>query len=294
MTAAGNVPLGIGLMITGTFMLTCQDAVSKWLIDGFHAGEILFYRGLFAYLPIAVFAWRAGGLQALRSARPRANVLRALCNTAAGFTVISAYAFMPLADAMAILFASPILVTALSVPLLGEPVGPRRWAAVLVGFAGVLLILEPSGGGLAWYLLLPIAGAVFVCFRDILTRKLGAVDGPTVILFYTVTASVIGGAASMLVLGAHWPSPASWAVFAAMGLLNGVAHYLTIKAFSLASAVTLSPLRYLSLVWAGIIGYSVWGDVPAMHALLGASLVVASGLYIFMRETRLRGLRTAR
>ncbi|MBT6274412.1 MAG: DMT family transporter [Chromatiales bacterium] len=275
---------GSVLMIVGVLMLTVQDAVSKWLIDDFHVGEILFYRGIWAYVPLAFFAWSDGGFRALRSQRIGANIIRSGCNSAAGLAVISAYAFMPLATVMAISFASPLLVTALSVPLLGEAVGWRRWMAVIVGFAGMLLIVRPAGGEIAWFVALPLLAAFFVAARDILTRKLGAVDGPTVILFYTVTVSTLVGALVMAKYGATWPDPSQWALFMAMGLVNGVAHFLVIKAFSLTPAVTLMPLRYLSLVWAGIIGYVVWGDVPTSWTMAGASLVVGSGCYIIYRE----------
>lgn len=275
-------------MTAGTLMLTVQDAVSKWLVEDFHAGEILFFRGLFAYIPIAIFAARAGGWIALRSQRPGVNIVRSLLNTGAGFTVITAYAFMPLADAMAIMFASPFLVAALSVPMLGESVGWRRWSAVMVGFVGVVIILRPGTDSFQWFALLPLAAAGFVAVRDILTRRLGAVDGTTVILFYTVTVSVIAGAMSFPIAGVHWPTMGQWGIFAAMGLLNGVAHYMTIRAFSLAQAATLAPLRYLSLVWAAAIGYVVWNDVPDVAVASGAALVVGSGIFIVLREARLR------
>jgi drug/metabolite transporter (DMT)-like permease len=283
-TAHNNPALGIVLMTTGTLLLTLQDGVSKWLIEDYSVGEILFYRGLWAYVPIAFFAWRSGGWHVLRSARPTVNVVRACLNSCAGLAIISAYAFMPLATAMAIMFASPILVTALSVSLLGEPVGRWRWFAVLLGFIGVMLILQPEHGVWEWFLLLPLLAAVLIAMRDVLTRKLGAVDDPTAILFYTVTASVAFGALWMAVYGASWPSSQAWAVFVALGLLNGVAHFATIKAFTVARAATLMPLRYLSLVWAGLIGFMVWGDVPTTLALAGAVLVVASGLVIVLRE----------
>jgi len=281
-----NAALGIALMIIGTLLLTLQDAVSKWLIQDYSVGEILFYRGLWAYVPIALFAWRGGGWRLLRSARPGANFVRACLNSGAGLAVISAYAFMPLATAMAIMFASPLLVTALSVPLLGESVGRWRWFAVILGFVGVVLILQPEHGVWEWMLLLPLLAAVFIAMRDVMTRKIGAVDDPTTILFYTVSVSVLFGAIWMLVFGWSWPSPSAWAVFAGLGLLNGVAHFATIKAFTLARAATLMPLRYLSLVWAGLIGFIVWGDVPTTLAFVGAVLVMASGLVIVFQERR--------
>ncbi len=280
---------GITLMMIGTLMLTVQDAVSKWLITDFTVGEILVYRGAFAYLPLAWFIWRDGGWLTVRSRRPRANVVRALLNTGAGFTVISAYAFLPLADVLAVLFASPIIVTALSVPLLRESVGWRRWTAVIIGFVGVLIILRP-GSQISWYFVLPVFGAVFVAFRDILTRTIGSVDSSTTILLYTVSVSMLGGLATFPFVELTSPNALQWAVFASMGLVNGVAHYCTIKAFTFASVSTLAPLRYFALVWAAIIGYLVWNDTPTQWTLLGTALVVASGVFIILRERRVAAL----
>ena len=273
-------------MMLGTLMLTVQDAVSKWLIDDFSVGEILVYRGIWAYIPLAWFAYRAGGVVALHSKRPGVNVLRALANTGAGFAVITAYAYMPLADAMAIMFASPILVTALAFPLLKEHVGWRRWCAIIVGFAGVLIMLRP-GAHFALVALLPLGGAALVAARDILTRKLGNVDSSTTILFYTITVSVLAGLCTFPFTLLTAPSGIEWSIFATMGLVNGVAHYCTIKAFSLADVTVLSPLRYFALVWAAIIGYLVWADVPGKAMLFGAVLVVGSAIYIIVREARI-------
>lgn len=285
MTPQQNAPRAIVLMILGTFMLTVQDAVSKHLLEDFNVGEILFYRGIWAYLPIAWFIWRERERNLLQARKPATNVVRALLNTGAGLTVISAYGFMPLATAMAVMFSSPILVSALSGTLLGERVGVTRWVAVLVGFTGVVLMLQPEVQALGWYVALPLAAAVFIAFRDILTRQLGAFEDPTTILFYTVTVSTLAGASWMLAFGASWPYPSAWGIFAIMGLMNGVAHYVVIKAFALTQATTLMPLRYLSLVWAGLIGYVIWGDVPQPVTIIGAALIVASGLAILLRKS---------
>ena len=284
MSREQDAPAAIGLMLLGTLMLTLQDAVSKYLLDEFSVGEILFYRGIWAYLPLAWFIWKGGGLRLLRPRKPLTNLVRSALNTGAGLTVISAYAYMPLATAMAIMFSSPILVAMLSGTLLGERVGAARWVAVVVGFAGVLLILQPEAASTGVYVALPVAAAIFIAFRDILTRRLGAVDDPTTILFYTVTVSVVAGAGWMILFGASWPDIDAWLVFAVMGFVNAFAHYVVIKAFALTQASTLMPLRYLSLVWAGIIGYLVWGDVPHATAVFGAALIVISGLTIVLRE----------
>jgi len=281
---------GILFMACATMLLTTQDAISKWLTTDYNTGEIMFWRNLFAFLPIAVYVWRDGsGLQALRSRRPVINLSRAMLNMACGFVVIAAFARMPLAETLAIVFASPIILTALSVPLLGEKVGWRRWSAVCVGFAGVLLIVRPTGvGGVGWVVLLPVVVAVLVAFRDIFTRKLGGIDSSTSILFYTVAVGTAGGAVGMAVQGFGLPAAGDLWLFLVAGLINGVGHYMAIRAFHLAEAAVVAPLRYLSLVWAGVMGIVFWGDVPTPWSLAGTALVVASGLYILHRESRRR------
>jgi drug/metabolite transporter (DMT)-like permease len=288
MSRTSNPVLGITLMVIGTLMLTVQDAASKWLITDHSVGEILFYRGIWAYVPIAWFVWRGGGRRLLISRRPGANIVRGLLNSAAGLCIISAYVYMPLASANAVMFCSPLVVAMLSGALLGERVGRPRWAAVAVGFVGVLFILNPSQADLQWFLALPVGAAIFVALRDIMTRRLGATDDPSTILLYTVTLSVATGAAWIAWFGATWPSNQAWLWFISMGIVNGLAHYCVIKAFSLARAATVTPLRYLSLVWAGFIGFVVWGDVPSALAGAGAVLVVASGVALLIWEGRAR------
>lgn len=283
----GTAGKAIACMLAGTLMLTTQDAVSKWLTGRFHAGEILIYRGVFGYIAIAVYAHYAGlGWRVMRTRQPFGNLARASLNTAAGLLVITAYKVMPLADALAITFASPLLITALSGPLLKEQVDWRRWAAVIGGFAGILLMCRPDGGVFKAVVILPILCMFCTAGRDLLTRRLGAVDAPATILFFTITTSVVAGAISLPIAGATWPTPTEWLIFFILGQANGISHFLVIQAFSLAPASTLAPFRYLSLVWAVAIGAVVWGDFPDEWKLAGAGLVVMSGLYVVRRETR--------
>ncbi len=277
-------------MIAGTLMLTSQDAVSKYLTTDYHFGEIFFYRGIWAYVPLAFFVWRAGGLAVLRSREPGVNMIRALLNTAAGVLIISALALLPIADVFAIVFLSPLIVTALSPWMLGEAVGWRRWSAVLVGFAGVLVMTRPGGAGIGWLVLLPLGVAVVMALRDILTRRLGAHDSTVTILMYTVTVSVGFGGLTMLWTGTTMPPLEHWAIFIVAGLINGTAHFLTIRAFQLVAAAVVSPFKYLSIVWAAVLGFVIWGDVPDAYLICGAVLVVGSGLYTLHRETRRKKL----
>ena len=278
---------GILCMIAGVLVLTTQDAITKWLTAGYHAGEIMFYRGLFSFIPIAVLLWREGGAAGMRSRRPALNLVRALLALATSVLIVTAFAHMPLADVLAVVFASPLILTALSGPLLGEHVGWRRWSAVGVGFVGVLLLTRPGTGALDLAVLLPLGAAFFSALRDITTRRLGGHASPTTILLYTQAVATLAAAPSLAV-NSGWPGLLDWLLFAAAGILVGLAHYLIIQAFLFAQAVAIAPFRYLALVWAMLIGFLVWGDVPDLWAIAGSSLIVGSGLYMLHRETRRR------
>ena len=273
-------------MIVGGLLLTTQDGISKWLTADFHPGEIMFYRGLFTFVPIiAIVAW-SGGLGQLKSRNLKGTMIRAVLGAGTSIFVVVSFIYLPLADALAIIFLSPIMLTALSGPMLGEPVGWRRWLAVFIGFAGVMLMVRPSAEGIPYYYFFPLLTALLSALRDVATRRLRNDDSSVSILFYSMAAGILAGAISMPMFGAHWPSPSQWGLFAAAGILNSLSHLLTIQALLLAPGGTMAPFRYLSLVWAAVMGYAIWGDVPDSFKLAGAALVVGAGLFILYREMR--------
>lgn len=280
-----DTPKGILCIVTGVMLLTTQDAINKVLVEEFHPGEIMFWRGLVSFIPVAVFIWLDGGVATLKSRRPKTNILRATLALCTAVLIISSLRWMPLAEALAVLFASPLILTALSGPLLGETVGWRRWSAVAAGFAGVVLLTRPSIDGIDLIVLLPLGAAVCSALRDIVTRSLGAHDSSTAILFYTQLVAVIAAAPS-LSFGRGLPEPQHWGLFVAAGLLVGVAHYLMIRAFHYAEASLIAPFRYLTLVWAVVLGFVLFGDVPDLWVIGGIGLIAGSGLYTLHRETR--------
>ena len=275
-------------MIVGGLLLTTKDGISKWLTADFHPGEIMFYRGLFTFVPIiAIVAW-SGGLGQLKSRNLKGTMIRAVLGAGTSIFVVVSFIYLPLADALAIIFLSPIMLTALSGPMLGEPVGWRRWLAVFIGFAGVMLMVRPSAEGIPYYYFFPLLTALLSALRDVATRRLRNDDSSVSILFYSMAAGILAGAISMPMFGAHWPSPSQWGLFAAAGILNSLSHLVTIQALLLAPGGTMAPFRYLSLVWAAVMGYAIWGDVPDSFKLAGAALVVGAGLFILYREMRVR------
>lgn len=290
---AGQVLRGIGCMVLAVLVFAVMDAMIKRLAQDYGTFQIMFFRSLFALVPIGVMiAWK-GGLATLRTRRPGGHVLRSLIGAGATFCFFYSYGALPLADAYAIAFAAPLFVTALSVPMLGERVGPRRWSAVIVGFAGVLVMIQPGGGvaggaAAASAALVCLVGTFLYAFTLAFVRKLSRTETTAAIVFYFTLTCVGVGAAGMAF---DWTPPAGWADLAMLvgaGLLGGLAQILITTAFRLAPVAVVAPFDYTAMVWGILFGWLFFGDLPGQAVVLGAFIVMASGLYILHRETRLR------
>jgi drug/metabolite transporter (DMT)-like permease len=284
-----DIPRGILCIVLSTLVLTAQDGMTKWLVESHHAGVLMFWRGLLAIPVAAAFHVMTGQrLSRLVSKKLGFTAYRSIMAGTCSMLVVLSFAYMPLADALAVIFVSPLIITALSAVFLKEPVGWHRWGAVIVGFCGVLLITEPGQAPLTWVILIPLGAAFTGALRDIGSRQLGGVDPPTTTLFWAMVASSAAGAVTLPFWGLTWPSPAEWGLLAVTAVMIAVAMWLIVLAFQMASGSAIAPYRYLSLIWAGLIGYAVWGDIPSETKLAGAGIVAASGLYIWWRETRSR------
>jgi len=272
-------------MVVGGAFLTANDAVLKWLTGGYPTGQIMALRGLFVLIPVAYLVWRKGGVSSLRVRSVKGQGLRAGLVVAGTFLFVTGLEFLPLADAISITFAGPLFVTAMAAAILGETVGWRRWAAVIVGFAGVILIMRPTGGAMQWAALLPLSASFTGALRDIVTRRLAGRESSVAILAVTTTTVIFAG---FLTLPFGWQPVAANDIllFALGGVLLGSAHYLLIEAFRFAEVALVAPFKYASIIWAVLFGFVVWGDFPDRWTLLGSAVVIASGLYILHRETR--------
>jgi drug/metabolite transporter (DMT)-like permease len=278
---------GIGCMVLGGLLLTLNDATIKWLTGGLPVGQIMFSRGLVAILIIVAVVAVRRRPAALKVTRPGAQAARAAAMVCSTFLFVSGLRWLPLADAVALSFIGPVLLTAMAPFFLGENVGWRRWSAVLIGFAGMLVMLRPGTDGIQWAALLPVGAAFAGTVRDILTRRLAGSDGSLATLFYSTLGVALAGLATAP-LGWNAPAPIDFALLALTGCLLCSAHFLQIEAFRLAEAAVLAPFKYTSLLWAAIVGFAVWQHVPDAVTLSGGALVVASGLYIFRREQKLK------
>ena len=277
---------GIVCMLLGGLLLTINDAIQKSMTSDFPTGELLAMRAVFMLPPIAFLTWRAGGLSSLKVTNHRGQALRAVLVCLSSFLFVGALSLMPLADAIAITFAGPLFVTALAPLLLREQVGWRRWAAVLTGFGGVILMVRPSGASaLQWVALLPLGVALCGAIRDITTRHMHGTETTVAILFYSTCAVMFVGFATALF---SWEpiSTRQLGMFAINGLILGAAYFFLVEALRFAEASVVTPYKYVTLIWAVLIGLIIWGDIPTTNTLVGAVFVVGSGLFILHRQLR--------
>ena len=231
-------------------------------------------------------AWAAarGRLAELRVRRWRPNLVRGALMAASTFLFVTSLALMPIADAIALSFAGPIFGTALGAVMLGERVGWRRWTAVAVGFAGVLVMVRPTPEMIRLVALIPLAAALFGALRDVATRRLGTDGESTLAILVVSTAMVAAAGFCTLPLGWVLPGWKEIGLFVLTAALVGIAQTLMIEALRLGEVGLVVPFKYTSLVWAVLLGAAVWGDVPGPSIWIGSAIVTASGLYIWRRE----------
>ena len=284
-----NTPRGIGLFCLNVFFGTLVDAPAKFLQhSGVPIFTVVFLRYAVAMLALlSLFAWRKSWPQ--RSQNIRVNLLRGALLTSSTFANFYAVGHLPLALVVSINFAAPLISCALAPFLLGEHVGPRRWAAVAVGFLGILLIVRPGTDSFQPAMLFSLFNALVMALYQIFTRKAGFRDMPETGLLWVFA---VGLAVSTLVLlpQGFAPPPAGWlwAVALLMGTCGLLAHLVISHALRLAPASLLAPFGYTQIVWMTISGIVLFGDWPDHFTLLGATIIIASGLYVWHRE-RVRG-----
>jgi drug/metabolite transporter (DMT)-like permease len=281
---------GIGLMLAGTFLFSVNDALGKWLLADYSIGELLLVRSAAGLILLAPLI-RQTGIAGFRTApRPPLQIARVILSTFEVAMFFLAVSQLPLADTKTFYLAGPIYVTALSVILLGESVGWRRWIAVLVGFAGVLLALRPSSASFTPPVLIALTGSMAFACLMIVTRILRETTDTV------LAAGQIGGTFVFGALAAPFgwvtPSPRDFVLLALFGVLAMLALACVNRSLKLAPASIVAPYQYTLIVWAIVLGYVVFGDVPDLAMLAGAAVIVAAGLFILWRE-RVRGQRLA-
>ena len=287
LVATRHAPLpGILCMVAGSACLTLNDALMKWLTPHYPIGELVFLRGVMALCLIVGVAWLGGRARQLRVRSVRIQLLRGGVMMVSAMMFITGLRYLPLAEAVAIAFTGPLFITAMASPLLGERVGWRRWTAVLVGFAGVLVMLRPGSASWTAAALLPLGASLGAAIRDIITRRASASEHSLATLAVSTAMVSLAGLLSSLVVDWRMPEVGDLGVLAGAAVFLGSAHFLLIEAFRHAEAAVVAPFKYSSLLWGLMLGFVVWGEWPDGWALGGAGLVVASGLYIWWRERK--------
>jgi drug/metabolite transporter (DMT)-like permease len=282
---ATRTAAGIGLTILAIGLFTVMDTIGKDLSARYPVPQVVWARYFFQFGWMLLLIPRLGVIGLVRTRHLGMNLVRGLLLAVATLFMFTAISFVPLADAYTITFIAPLLVTIFSIPLLGERVGWRRWSAVVAGFVGVLIVIRPGLGMPHWALALPLVTAFGFALYQILTRKVAATPGETSVamLFYL---AAVGAVVTTALVPVFWRTvaPFDWLPMAAMGLLGGIGHLILIRALTIAPASLLAPFVYTQIVWALVLGYLVFGDVPNVWMLVGGSVIVASGLFVFYRE----------
>ena len=260
------------------------NALSKTLGQLYPVIEVIWARYAFAFiLMLAMFLPRAG-LNLFRFRNFGSQVIRGLLLFFSSFLYFHGLVYLPLATAASISLTSPLIVTALSARFLQEPVGPRRWAAVVVGFVGALIVVRPGQAHFDWHALLIVGSTLCSAFYQLYSRRYGPTERADA---SATLATIVGTVAAAPFVPFEWLTPTSywhWALFAGMGVMAGIGHYFVTIAYSQAPAAVIAPFNYLQLVGAALLGYLLFGDLPDFWSWVGAGVIVASGLYIGHRE----------
>ena len=277
--------LGIVLRVLAMALMAVLAAIVKACAErGVPVLEIIFFRNAFAFIPVMLYIWRTSGFGVLRTRRPGAHLTRSavgLTGMICGFTAVS---LLPLTQSTAISFSAPLFMVALSALILKEPVSLHRGLAVAVGFVGVLIMVHPDPRQFASVgVLFAIAAAAGSAGAMIAIREISRTEpGPTIVFYFTLAGAMVGLAS--LPFGWVMPSPGVLGLLVAAGLIGGTGQLLLTEAIRRAPVAVVAPFDYTQLVWAGLIGFLVWGETPAMLTLIGAMVVAASSTYILWRE----------
>ena len=271
---------GVLLISVAVLMLVIMDTIAKYLTRFYPVNNILWARFLFhTLLVVAVLSPRLG-LRFMRTRRPGIQILRGVLLPIAAIFFIIGTKYMPIAEVTAITFVAPLIVTVLAVVFLKEKVERNHWLAILFGFVGVLVIIRPGSGVFTWVSLLPLGNALTFALYQVLTRRVAGLESAYTSVFY---AGFVGLLILSLSLPFTWVPPQSFwhfALLALTGIIGGSGHLLLIKAYDHAAASQLAPFSYSQIVWATVMGYAVFGDLPDFLSLVGIALLATGGIYL--------------
>ena len=274
-------------MLAAVFFFSCMNALTKHLGAHYPVVQVVFFRCLFALIPILAMIAFSAGWRALKTQRLKGHVVRSLTGTISIILFVFSLRFLPLAGTSALFFSGPLFVVLFSILFLKEQVGWHRWAAVILGFGGVLVVLQTGLGATDLTgAMLALGSAVFYAFAMIGVRALGATEASATTAFYFMALSVLMLAP---ILPFIWQAPVNVTdglLFIATGFAGGLGQLTMTRAFQCAPASVISPFGYAGLLWATLFGFVIWGEIPAASVFLGGGLIIVAGVYLGYRETR--------
>lgn len=268
---------GIGLMMAAVLLFSSMDTLAKFLLKSYPMSALMWARYMVHVVVMVAWLGPTMGFRLIHTLHPWMQILRGLLLIGSTTFFYFALRYLPLAEAAAITFVGPILTALLSGPMLGDKVTRRQWAAVIIGFTGVLIIMRPGGGVLSLPAVFPLATAILFSVYQIVTRKVSGRDHPYTSLFFT---AIVGAAVTSFAVPFHWITPTlTQAGFViCIGVFGGLGHLLLIRSMEYASPSTLAPFVYSQLVWSTLLAFIVFGDFPEPMTLFGMFVVVAGGL----------------
>lgn len=285
-TIGDRVLRGIGFAVLTFGLFSASDATVKWLSADYSIFQILFFSTVTAFLPVGAFVTASGGLATVKPRYPGLVWLRSFLVTGTAIFTVLGFSFLPLTEGYAIIFSGPLIVTVMSVLFLKEKVGWHRWAAVFVGFLGVMVMLRPGFQEISFGHVCALIATTLFAASNIVLRGMGRGEniGALLIILLVSTLIVTGP-----VMAAVWKTPTlpHLATMCLAGLFAGSAQIFLVAAFREAPVATVSPFQYTQMIWAVVLGYLLFGDQPQFFTMTGAAIVIASGLYLLWRESRL-------
>jgi len=279
--------IGVLYMVGSVICFSIMDICVKWL-DYYPVGQVLFLRFFIGFIPIFFIIPKDKIFSFYKTSRPGLHAFRAISGALAIIALFLGLRELPLADVVSLTFGGPIFVTIASIFFLSERVGIKRWSAVFLGFLGMLLIVQPAFTDVNYYYITPIVFCIFFACVAISVRSLSKTEANYTIAFYFTLLCTFLGLITIFFTDWIMPTFIDFVLFFILGLCGSIANLLLTQSYRLAEASLVTPIKYLSLVFAIIFGYFIWSEVPKILTLLGASLVIASSLIIFMRENKLK------
>jgi drug/metabolite transporter (DMT)-like permease len=286
-THKDHVPRGIGCMVVATVMFATASALTKWQVGLYPVGEVVFSRSISSLAVCGVVMLPMTGLSVFATRRPLDHLARGLSQATSQTLFALAFTLMPLAGAVSINFSAPLFAALVSIVWLKERATWSRWAALLIGFAGVLIVTNPGRNSFTLGALFALGNAVMYGSVTVAVRGMTRTESANTLIMWQL-ATIAFFHSFLLLFGWRWPAPIDALMLFGSGFANAIGQYFWTQSLRLAPAAAVAPFYYLMLVWALCFGYFVWGDVPSAALLIGSTIVVASGFFLFWREARLQ------